>query len=60
MSFLESAKLKTVKIDSENLSLLELLQVTNQHVTALAPKEDPVNTLKTKSEKKSAAGGKKK
>lgn len=49
-----------MKIDSENLTLLELLQITNQHITALAPKEDPVNTIKTKSEKKSAAGAKRK
>ncbi|KAG5678565.1 hypothetical protein PVAND_008228 [Polypedilum vanderplanki] len=53
----ELSKLKTIKIEVDNLSLLELLQVTNQQVTARAPKEEPVSTLKTKSEKKSSGGG---
>lgn len=58
--FLAAVKLKTVIVASENLTLLELLQLTNKHITAIAPKEEPVSTLKTKSEKKSQAGGKRK
>jgi hypothetical protein len=47
-----------VKINAENLSLLELLTVTNEQITKRAPKEEPVSSIKTKSEKKSAAGSK--
>jgi hypothetical protein len=54
--FSEAEKLKNIKIEAENLSLLELLKITNEQVTARAPKEEPVSTLKTKSEKKGAAG----
>lgn len=54
--FLEAEKIKTIKIDAENLSLLELLKVTNEQVTKRAPKEEPVSTIKTKSEKKAAVG----
>lgn len=57
-SFLEATKLKSVKIEADNLTYLELLRVTNEQVTARAPKEEPVKTLKTKSEKKSASGAK--
>lgn len=57
-SFLEAEKLKTIKVEADNLSYLELLRVTNEQVTARAPKDEPVKTLKTKSEKKSASGGK--
>ncbi|KAG4072548.1 hypothetical protein HA402_004637 [Bradysia odoriphaga] len=53
----ETAKLKQIKIDADNLSSLELLQICNKYVTTLAPKEEPVNVVKTKSEKK--AGTKK-
>lgn len=60
LNILEAAKLKTVKIEAENLSLLELLRITNEEITKRAPKEEPVSSLKTKSEKKSAAGGKRK
>lgn len=55
-AFLEATKLKTIKIEADNLTFLELLQVTNQQVTARAPKDEPVSILKTKSEKKSAGG----
>lgn len=48
----EAEKLKTVKIEVENLSILELLKITNEHITARAPKEEAVSSLKTKSEKK--------
>lgn len=56
---LEAEKLKTITIDAKNLTLLELLKVTNEQVTARAPKEEVVSSLKTKSEKK-AAGGRRK
>lgn len=49
--------MKEVRVDATNLNVLELIQLCNKYVSALAPKEDPVNVLKTKSEKK-AAGGK--
>lgn len=52
----EATKIKTIKVEADNLSLLELLKVTNEQVTARAPKEEPVSTLKTKSEKKGAVG----
>jgi hypothetical protein len=58
MIFLESEKVKTVKINVENLTTLELLQATNQEVSKRAPKEEPISTLKTKSEKKGAVGKK--
>lgn len=57
--FVEAEKLKTITIDAKNLTLLELLKVTNEQVTARAPKEEVVSSLKTKSEKK-AAGGRRK
>jgi hypothetical protein len=57
-SFLEAEKIKTIKIEADNLSLLELLRLTNEQITSRAPKEEPVSSLKTKSEKKGAAGGK--
>lgn len=57
---LEAEKLKTIKIEAENLTLLELLRVTNEQVTARAPKEEPVSSLKTKSEKKGAGGARRK
>ena len=57
LSILEAEKIKTIKIDSDNLTVLELLKVTNEQVSIRAPKEEPVKTIKTKSEKKSAAGG---
>ncbi|CRL08435.1 CLUMA_CG021246, isoform A [Clunio marinus] len=56
----EAAKIKTVKIELENLSMLELLTATNQHISALAPKETVSSSLKTKSEKKRASGGRRK
>lgn len=52
------AKLKKIELNSENLSTLEILQLCNKHVSSLAPKETVVTTLKTKSEKKAGAGGK--
>lgn len=57
----ESSKLKEVKLDATNLTTLELIQLCNKYVSALAPKEEPVNTIKTKSEKKASGskGGKK-
>lgn len=51
----ETSKLKEIKINSDNLNALELLQICNKYVTALAPKDEPVNVIKTKSEKKAGA-----
>lgn len=53
--------MKEVKLDTTNLTTLEIIQLCNKYVSALAPKEDPVKVLKTKSEKKAAGskGGKK-
>lgn len=55
-SFLEATKLKTIKIEADNFTFLELLRVTNEQVTERAPKDEPTSVLKTKSEKKSAGG----
>lgn len=55
----ETSKLKRIKFNGDNLNTLELLQLCNKHVTALAPKEEIVNIVKTKGEKKASAGGKK-
>lgn len=52
--------MKTLKIEADNLSVLELLKITNDHITSIAPLEEKVSTLKTKSEKKGAASGKRK
>lgn len=52
----ESAQLKQVQLDATNLTTLELIQLCNKYVSALAPKDEPVNTLKTKSEKKASGG----
>lgn len=51
------AKLKKIELNGANLTTLELLQLANKHITALAPKEIATSTVKTKSEKK-AGGGK--
>jgi len=50
----DQLKLKNVTLNGENLTTLELLQLTNKYVSAYAPKEEPVNVVKTKSEKKGA------
>ncbi|KAJ6647532.1 hypothetical protein Bhyg_02755, partial [Pseudolycoriella hygida] len=51
----ETSKLKDIRINSDNLNVLEILQVCNKYVSTLAPKEEPVNVIKTKSEKKAGA-----
>lgn len=48
----ETSKLNEIKINADNLNTLEILQICNKYVTALAPKDEPVNVIKTKSEKK--------
>ncbi|KAI8438663.1 hypothetical protein MSG28_011085 [Choristoneura fumiferana] len=48
----KTANLKKVTLKSGNLTCLELLQLLNKHVSALAPVEQPVSTIQTKSEKK--------
>uniref|UniRef100_A0A0K8TSA9 Large ribosomal subunit protein mL53 n=1 Tax=Tabanus bromius TaxID=304241 RepID=A0A0K8TSA9_TABBR len=52
----EQLKVKEIKFLTDNLTPLELLQLYNKHITVLAPKEEPVTILQTKSEKKSAVG----
>ncbi|XP_075974147.1 mitochondrial ribosomal protein L53 [Anticarsia gemmatalis] len=51
-SIAETAKIKNVTIKSGNLTCLEILQLLNKHVSSLAPVEQPVSTLQTKTEKK--------
>lgn len=51
--FSETAKLKSIVFDCENLSALEILQQFNRNLSVLAPKEDLTSSVKTKSEKKS-------
>uniref|UniRef100_T1GGZ1 Large ribosomal subunit protein mL53 n=1 Tax=Megaselia scalaris TaxID=36166 RepID=T1GGZ1_MEGSC len=53
----EETKTKEIKLLSSNLTTLELLQLCNKHVSAVAPPEDLTVKIQTKSEKK-AAGGK--
>ncbi|XP_063702339.1 uncharacterized protein LOC134832282 [Culicoides brevitarsis] len=48
----EAIELKKIHFNAKNLTTLELLQLTNKYVTVHAPKEDPLNVVKTKSEKK--------
>lgn len=49
--FSDTSKIKKVTLKSGNLTCLEILQLLNKHVSALAPVEAPVSTLQTKSEK---------
>jgi large subunit ribosomal protein L53 len=49
--------IKNIHFNSSNLSTLELLQLFNKHITTLAPKEEVVNVVKTKSEKRAGAAG---
>uniref|UniRef100_A0A336MSH9 Large ribosomal subunit protein mL53 n=1 Tax=Culicoides sonorensis TaxID=179676 RepID=A0A336MSH9_CULSO len=51
-SIAEKVKVKQVNLNSGNLSTLELLQLTNKLITVHAPKEEALNVVKTKSEKK--------
>ncbi|XP_063375668.1 large ribosomal subunit protein mL53 [Cydia amplana] len=51
-SIAETANYKKVTLKSGNLTCLELLQLLNKHISALAPVEQPVSTIQTKSEKK--------
>lgn len=48
----EQVKVKKINFETANLSVLELLQLTNKFVTVHAPKEEALNVVKTKSEKK--------
>lgn len=50
--FTEAAGFKTVKFNAAQLTALELLQLFNKHITPLAPKEQQVNVIKTKSARK--------
>ncbi|XP_036317512.1 39S ribosomal protein L53, mitochondrial-like [Rhagoletis pomonella] len=56
----EKVQVKEIRFISENLTTLELLQLLNKHVSALAPVEEITSKVATKAEKqKLAAGGKK-
>lgn len=50
--FSEIAQIKKVTLKSGNLTCLELFQLLNKHVSSLAPVEQPVKSIQTKSEKK--------
>ncbi|KRF79463.1 uncharacterized protein mRpL53 isoform X2 [Drosophila virilis] len=56
----EKAKVKEIRFNSENLNTLELLQLCNKHVSALAPPEEVANKVLTKAEKQKLGGGGKK
>ncbi|CAG9581523.1 unnamed protein product [Danaus chrysippus] len=51
-SVAETANIQKVTFKSGNLTCLELLQLLNKHISALAPKEQIPNTIQTKLEKK--------
>ncbi|KAM3967512.1 mitochondrial ribosomal protein L53 [Aphomia sociella] len=48
----DTANIKKITFKSGNLTCLELLQLFNKHISSLAPVEQPVSTIQTKSEKK--------
>lgn len=48
----EAAGFGTVKFNARHLSALEILELFNKHITPLAPKEEEVKILSTKSTKK--------
>ncbi|XP_072940823.1 uncharacterized protein mRpL53 [Epargyreus clarus] len=48
----ETAKIKKVTLKSGNLTVLEILQLLNKHVSSLAPVEEVAATTVTKLEKK--------
>ncbi|XP_063826442.1 large ribosomal subunit protein mL53 [Ostrinia nubilalis] len=48
----ETAKVSKVTFKSGNLTCLEILQLLNKHISSLAPVEQPVSTIQTKSEKR--------
>lgn len=50
-----SEKLKRLKIQADNLTVLELLKITNEQVSLRAPKDEIAKSAKTKSEKKGGA-----
>lgn len=50
--FVETAGFNTVKLNAKNFTALEVLELFNKHITVLAPKEEQVKTLATKSAKK--------
>lgn len=52
LSRAEAAGFDTVKFNSRNLTALEILELFNKHITPLAPKEEEVRSLTTKSTKK--------
>ncbi|XP_026320081.1 39S ribosomal protein L53, mitochondrial [Hyposmocoma kahamanoa] len=47
----ETTQIKKVTFKSRNLTCLELFQLMNKHVSSLAPVEQPVKSIQTKSEK---------
>lgn len=48
----ETAGFNTVNFNSKHLSTLEILELFNKHITPLAPKEEEVKSLATKSAKR--------
>ncbi|XP_031618560.1 uncharacterized protein LOC116337803 [Contarinia nasturtii] len=48
----ETAGFNTVKINAKHLTALEILELFNKHITVLAPKEEKVQPISTKSKKK--------
>lgn len=54
ISFAAAEKLKKLQIQADNLTVLELLKITNEQVSSRAPKDEIVSSAKTKSEKKGA------
>lgn len=48
----ETAGFNTVNFNARHLSALEILELFNKHITPLAPKEEEVKSLATKSAKK--------
>lgn len=58
--FSEQLKVKDVRFLSSNLNTLEILQLCNKHISALAPQEEDTNKVLTKAEKQKIAGAGKK
>lgn len=50
--YLESVDFESIKIRTENLNILEILEECNKHVTPLAPKEaEDTKVIETKATK---------
>ncbi|XP_037298613.1 39S ribosomal protein L53, mitochondrial [Manduca sexta] len=51
-SIADTSKIKKVTLKSSNLTCLEILQLFNKHISSIAPVEQSVSSIQTKSEKK--------